>query len=207
MAKFPEPPDPEALRALPAEETRLAAGTRLWRIYFAGGMHPGAWNRFRDFGPTTARFDHHLPPPRAQARAILYAAERGTTCFAEVFQATRLVDRRYDAPHLVALVLARPVRLLDLTGRWPTRAGASMALASGVRARARRWAQAVYSAYPELEGLRYASSMDGNRPAVALFERARDALAPRPDFHRALADPLLLPAVLRAAAEFGYALV
>ncbi len=129
------------------------------------------------------------------------------TPFAEVFQETRVIDRRRNAPWLVAFDLGRPLELLDLTDSWPTRAGASMAINSGPRPKARRWSQRIYEAYPTIEGLSYPSSMDGNRPAVALYERALDALPARPVFHRALADPALSVAVIRAARRFGYAVV
>jgi hypothetical protein len=46
--------------------------------------------------------------------------------------------------------------------------------------------------------------MDGNQPAVALYERAQDALPARPLFHRALSDPALDGAVARAALLFNY---
>lgn len=94
--------------------------------------------------------------------------------------------------------------LLDLAGTWPTKAGASMAINSGRRDRARAWSLRVYEDYPAVEGLHYASSMDSNQPAVALYERAQDALPVRPLFHRALADPGLTGAVARAALLFNY---
>src|SRR5271166_4552927 len=103
MAKFPEPP---SRLGLPPETTVLPAGARLWRVYFTGGAYPGAWNAFRYFGPSESRFDHHEPPPRVQARGILYAAGDATTCLAEVFQATRVIDRAASAPWLVGLELA-----------------------------------------------------------------------------------------------------
>ena len=110
-------------------------------------------------------------------------------------------------PWLVCLELTCRVSLLDLTGPWPTRAGASMALSSGPRARARRWSQAIHAAYPDVEGLYYPSSMNANRPAAMLYERARDAMPDRPSFHRALADPALTPALARAARRFRYVVV
>ena len=82
-----------------------------------------------------------------------------------------------------------------------------MAINSGQRARARRWSRAVYDAYPAIDGLLYASSMDGNKPAVALYERAADALPARPVFHRALADAAMASVVSEAAAEFNFAVV
>lgn len=200
MAKFPEPPD-----TLPAPEVRTTQD-RLWRIFFAAGAHPTPWSGFRGFGPVDARFDPHLPPPRVQERAVMYAATDARACFAEVWQVSRLIDRRAGAPTLVAFDPTRPLRLLDLTGTWPTRAGASMAINTGSRARARRWSQAIYAQFPDLDGLWYASSMYANTPAVALYERARDAMPRHPRFHRRLDAPELLSTVRNVAAEVGYLL-
>jgi hypothetical protein len=177
----------------------------LWRIYSRAGPHPAAWDGFRHWGPAAnMRFDHHLEPAREQARGIVYAARRVPTCFAEVFQDARTIERSRNRPWLVGFALARPVALLDLTGTWPTRAGASMALCSGRRDRARSWSRRIYEDYAGVEGLYYPSSMDGNRPAVALYERARDAMPARPAFHRALADPALDEAAAQAALLFNY---
>lgn len=207
MARFPEPPSAARLAATAPALRTLPSGSRIFRVYFQGGRHPSFWDSFRSFGPTDGRFDHHLPPPRPQARRIFYAAFQGPTCLAEVFQQTRVVDRVSHDPWMVALVLAAPVELLDLTGPWPTRAGASMALNTGPRPRARRWSQVIYDAYPQVAGLYYPSSMYGNRPAVAFYERALGALPAQPSFHRSLADPALLVPLKRAAQELGYGLV
>lgn len=157
------------------------------------------------------RFDHHhldnRGRPQSQERGILYGGWHGPTCLAEVFQATRVIDRHARDPWLVAFRLAGPVTLLDLTSTWPTRAGASMTLASGPRASARNWSRPIYEVYPEVQGLFYPSSMAANRPSFAFFERAVVALPPEPAFHRALADPLLFPWLQVVAAEFGYGLV
>jgi hypothetical protein len=204
MAKLPEPPHP--LTVAP-ELVPLRTGQRLWRIYFAGGAHPVTWRDFRHYGPTNARFDHHDTPPHTQPKGILYAAVDPVTCLAEVFQATRTIDRTASAPWLVAFDMARDVSLLDLTGPWPTRAGASMAISSGPRPRARRWSQAIYASYPAAFGLRYGSSMHANKPCVALYERARTAMPRAPLFHRALSDPALLLRLNAAATRLGYGLV
>lgn len=184
----------------------LPAGTMLWRLYFRGGRHPTFWNAFRAFGPTRSRFDHQVPLPRLQVRRILYAAEEGPTCLAEVFQDTRLIDREAHDPWLAAFELVEPLKLLELTGRWPTRAGGSMALSSGPRPRAQRWSRAIYEAYPAVLGLYYPSSMHGNRPSVALYERAAPAIPSIPIFHRPLIDPALLPVLSRVAKDLGYGL-
>ncbi len=207
MAKFPEPPRKPALQALGPAISRLPAGSLLWRVYFRGGSRPTAWNTFRGFGPTDARFDHHLSPPRAQARAILYAAKAGPTCLAEVYQATRTIDRHDREPWLVGFRITRDLALHDLTGAWVTKAGASTAIHSGARARARRWSAALYSAYPDIEGLAYCSSMDANRDALALYERCADAMPKAPAFHRSLADPALASLIDAAALRFGYVVV
>jgi RES domain-containing protein len=180
---------------------------RLWRIYFQGGNPPVSWNTFRFFGPTSSRFDHHLPPRSTQDRGMLYLALDGETPFVEVFREGRTIDRRRGSPWLVAFDLDTPLALLDLGGPWPTRAGASAAVNSGSRPRARRWSQRIYEAYPRVEGLWYSSSMDGNRPSVALYERAVQALPKRPVYHRSLADPALTGVLLRMAAKFGYRVV
>ena len=207
MAKFPEPPPPAELAGVRPDWRVLTAGTLLWRLYFRAGPHPTLWNQLRHYGPTGARFDHHNDPPREQERAILYAAGHGPTCLAEVFQETRLVDRNARDPWLVGFELAKDVQLLDLCGNWPTRAGASMMIASGPRPRARRWSRAIYAAHASCEGLHYPSSMHANRPIVALYERAAGALPTRPCFHRALADPSLTTVVRNAAQDLGYALL
>ena len=159
MPKFPEP-DPRRLRRIGPATTRLAAGSRLWRDDARGGAHPSTWSAFRTYGPVgSARFDHHLDPPRVQARGILYAASAGPICLAEVYQRQRLIDVRAGLPWRVSFALERDLSLLDLMGLWPTRAGASMAIAGGPRPRSRRGSRAIYAAYPGIDGLLYPSSM------------------------------------------------
>jgi hypothetical protein len=127
---------------------------------------------------------------------------------AEVFQKSRRIDRVGNAPHLVVFHTRNALQLLDLTGSFTTRAGASTAINSGTPARARRWAQAFYDAHFQLQGLRYSSSINGHEPAVALTERAliHDALPEFPDFDRSLGDDSLLDILKSAADSLGYAL-
>lgn len=207
MSKFPEPPARGQLAArLPPHVKVLRKGAIVWRIYNQGGAHATAWNSFRHWGPVASlRFDHHTDPPRRQSRGIAYGALRVYTCFAEVFQETRTIERSRNRAWLVGFKLARAVLLLDLTGTWPTRAGASMAMNSGRRDRARAWSRRIYEDYARIEGLYYPSSMDSNQPALALYERAQKAVPVWPVFHRALSDPGLSGAVVRAAGLFNYA--
>ncbi|HEX5505213.1 MAG TPA: RES domain-containing protein [Thermomicrobiales bacterium] len=209
MPKFPGPPEPAALARVPPTLRVLPAGTRLCRVYFRGGNHPALWYDFRAYGPVaTARFDHQPDPPHLdETRAVLYAALAGPTCLAEVFQDRRLIDRHHRAPWLVHCRLAADLSLLDLTGTWPTRAGASMALSSGPRARARAWSRAIYAAYPAVQGLLYPSSMYRHARCVALYERALAAIPETPSLHLPLAAPALEPLLRRVAADIGYGLV
>lgn len=206
MERLAPPPRPlVGLRA--GDRFHLPAGTLLWRVHYRAGDHPTQWSEFRTWGPTNGRFDPHTPPPRDQERAVCYLAEHGPTCLAEVLQDTRVIERERDRPWLVGFRLAAPLVVLDATGTWPTRAGGGMTLHAGRRDDARQWAQAIYEDYPDLDGLRYPSSMAGNRPCFALFERARAALPAAPALHRSLGDPALLPVLRGAAAEFNYEIV
>jgi hypothetical protein len=207
LARFPPPPPAAQLGRIRPIWHDLPADTLLWRVYFRGGAHPTTWNAFRAYGPTGARFDHHTRPPREQARAIYYAALSGRTCLAEVFQQTRVIDATADAPALAAFRLHRSVRLIDLRGLWPTRAGASLALSTGSHPRARAWSRAIWSAYPEADGLWYASAMDGGAPAIALYERSMDAVPAVPALSAALSEPGLRLMLARAAAELNYLLL
>jgi hypothetical protein len=56
-------------------------------------------------------------------------------------------------------------------------------------------------------GLYYASSMNGNVPAVALYERASKAIPRLPLFNRLLSDATLLLPLENKAAELGYDLI
>ena len=207
MTKFPEP-DADRIRSLAPIVQVAPAGVLLWRVYFRGGAHPATWDAFRHWGPVrAARFDHHVPPPRLQDRAISYVATRPHTAIAETFQHGRTIDRHRGQPWLVAFRLTLALDLLDLGSTWSTAAGASMAIASGPRPRAQRWSRTIYEVYSGLHGLWYPSSMYANQPALALYERARGAVPATPELDRPLADPGLLPALRRLATEIGYHLV
>jgi RES domain len=211
VPKLPEPPPIATLRRVPPTVATLRAGKKLWRIYLRDGSYPATWDRMRHCGPIdSARFDHHLDPPSVQDRGILYAAagyDAIATCLAEVFQDTRLIDTRRNEPWLAAFALVEDVSLLDLSGKWPTVAGASANINSGPRPRCRRWSRTIYYAYPNLMGIYYASSMNGNEPAVALYERASKALPHLPVFNRPLSDAPLLISIERIASELGYDLI
>jgi hypothetical protein len=191
----------------------VAPVSPLARIFLTAGPHPGAWNRFRTVGPlATGRFDPHPPtadgrPAPAPGYGVLYAAVALRTALAEVFQVARVVDRHSGRPWLGVFAPARVLRLLDLTGTWPTRAGASQAISTGPRDRARDWARAIFAAYDDVDGLWYRSSMDGGRPAVCLWERAADAMPESPLALLPLDAPALAYPLARACRDLGYRLL
>ncbi|MFK5950196.1 MAG: RES family NAD+ phosphorylase [Methylococcales bacterium] len=214
MAKFPEPPDISHFEGIPPEIHTIPTGETVTRIYSAGGEHPTSWNAFRFFGPTASRFDHHLNNAKGQScdqdRGIMYLTtgdQAIPTALAEVFQETRVIDRNSNNPILTAFKTGRPIKLLDLSHTFATTIGASSVIHSGPRPRARRWAQQLYLAYPELDGIFYCSSMYGNEPAIALFERGMQAIPLKPLFHRELRDPVLANILTETADKIRYVLV
>jgi hypothetical protein len=203
MAKFPEP-DRDRLTVIGPEVFTLPRDSRWWRIYFSAPPHPARWNDFRNYGPVpTARFDPHLLPVSVQTRSVLYAAVNAPVCLAEVFQDRRRVSFE-GVPRLACFRLDRSVHVLDLRGLWPTRAGASQAVASGPRARSQRWARAVADLY-DVEGVIYPSSMHGGDDALALWD-CPDAVRSSQDLDVALDDARLTAALYRVGRTIGYSI-
>lgn len=211
MSKLPNPPDPATLRhrapiahALHTLETRVT----LWRVHYTVGAHVLAWNQLRRYGPASGRFDPQPPPPSSESGlGVLYlAAERVDVALAETFQRTRRVDVNAGGPWLTGMRLTRPVRLLDLSGSWPTRAGASQTLCSGPRPRAQAWARTIAQAWPDLDGLWYPSSMLGGGCCAALWTPGTDAVPPTPLLSVPLAHPALWGPLAEACERIGYRL-
>ena len=203
---------PPRLRELAPRDTEvlvLRAGTPVWRIY-RSEPHGTKWSDFRRHvpePPDRGRFDHH-PDNRsiADTRSILYAAERPLTCIAEVYQHDGRIDPFTGAARLAEFAFRADLRLLDVAGTWITRAGGSMAISSGEHAMARRWSRAVHDAFPDIHGLRYASSKNAGEPCYAFYERAEPLLGTEPSFHRSLAHPDLEPLLEQAVRTLGYRL-
>ncbi|MDD9998981.1 MAG: RES family NAD+ phosphorylase [Gammaproteobacteria bacterium] len=206
MTKLPKHPNLDRLEFTDPERCRIESGDELWRLYFRGGEHPSLWNQFRTVGPTDARFDHHPDGRTDTARAVMYLAMNPVTCLAEVFQKTRTIHRTHKKPALVGFAVTSPLNLLDLTGEFPTRIGASMALMTGSRSVGRNWARALHASYPEAQGFAYPSSMLANAVAIVLNERtdAAEALPRSPGFHKTLDDPGMITLLKNAARRLGY---
>lgn len=205
MVKLPAPPDPDDLE--PVDEDIRTEQPILWRIHRATGYHVTGWDQLRYRGPVESmRFDPHLPPPHNQDRGVLYAGLRIPDVVAEVFQTSRTLDRTLHDPYIAGWEPSRPLRLLDLTGTWPIRAGASAAINSGRKDHCRLWAQTIYSAQPDLDGLWHRSSMTGHQ-IVTLFTNAADSFPTHPNIDVPLSHPGISIALLDACLDIGYRLL
>lgn len=173
----------------------LPAGLLLGRVHSQAGVHPYRWNQFRSFGPTTARFDHHRPPPREKPdRSVLYAAPNRPgdtkvlrTCVAECFRDRGSIELNRDAPYFVLFRLTRPLRLLDMAdSNWVALAGGNAAISSGPTGVCRDWSRAIWERYAgvqAVDGMLYTCSNDPSQRSAVLWERALDAVPARPVVH------------------------
>lgn len=205
--KLPLPPKPGQLEFAAAHFRSVPVETVLWRVHRTSGDHVVAWNRLRYWGPaSTMRFDPHEPSPHTQDRGVSYTALTVPTALAEVFQHTRVINLRRGSPYLTGWSPARPLSLLDLTGGWPIRNGASYVINTGRRDHCRAWARAIHQARPGVDGLWHHSAMTGS-DAITLFTHASDSFPDRPLLSLPLDHPGLRGHVLAAAAQIGYRLV
>ncbi|MGV0646390.1 RES family NAD+ phosphorylase [Mycolicibacterium sp. XJ2546] len=177
----------------------------LWRVHRTEGEYVLPWNKLRTYGPLPSmRWDPHPGPhPISAAEGVLYAATDIATSLAEVYQLTRVVDTRAGAPTLTAWQPERVLRLLDLSGTWLLRNSASASLLAAPRSACRRWARAIYTTWPELDGLYVPSTLTGH-PNIVLWSNAADSIPTMPSFSRPLTHPLMWSIVQAAAAEIGY---
>lgn len=212
MARLPLPPARSVLldELRPEDVVAVHPQTRLVRIFTAGGRHPQQWNTFRYTGPLPhGRFDPQSPrhgePVTDPAQGVLYFGLAVRTSVAEVFQTTSTVDRRTRGPHLVVVRPSRTLRLLDLSGLWPTRVGASQEISSGPKKITQAWARAVRMAFSDLDGIWYRSSMDSGAPALCLWDPPAGAALPTaPDVLMPLDHPGLDVPLARVCDELRY---
>jgi hypothetical protein len=180
----------------------------LWRIHTTGGTHPSAWDELREYGPIEDfRWEPQPEPPGSHPGVgVSYTAPDPVTCFAEVFQADRaihLVSQRT----LSGWELTRPLALLDLTGDWALRHGASASLPHTTRNTCRGWARAIVAQLGNhLDGLWTPSTLTG-RPMVVLYQRAASAFPTAPAFTRPLLHPDVLLLADRASLRLGWPLI
>lgn len=201
MAKNPQRP-PQKLTL--AEHDVVEVRRPLWRVHTIVGPHALRWNELRHYGPArTMRWDPHPPPPAEHPDyAVSYAALDPVTVFAEVFQLPRAIIVAPDRA-LAGWVPTRALRLLDLTGDWALRNGASASLFAAPKSTTRAWALAICDRWPDLDGLLVPSTMT-MKPMVVLFAQAANSFPVRPNFTRTLHDPSARHIIDWSAATLGW---
>lgn len=181
----------------------LPAGTRLVRL-FDPSQHGATATGFRSYGPLL-RFDHHRGrdderPAEDAERGIYYAALTLSGCLVEIFGDTGVVD--IGGHHVASPILRRDLHLLDLRGNGAMRAGTKAAIGKvSDRRLSQAWSRHFYGTpeiYGEVDGLVYLNAHN-DEEAIALYERAGDALDCPPSRVMRLGDAALRPAILEAA--------
>lgn len=153
----------------------------LFRIHTIRGRHPMPWNGLREFGPLhQMRWDPHHPPLGMHPGVgVAYCATDPTTAFAEVFQSRRTIRTNPDQA-LSAWFPSRDLRLLNLTGLWATKNGASASLHAAPRSTCRAWARSIHDQLSErIDGLSVPSTMT-LAPMTVLFSASASAFPAAP---------------------------
>jgi hypothetical protein len=124
---------------------------------------------------------HRFDAPSAEY-GVLYCAEDEWGAFIETFgQATGISTvsvNSLTANPLVSISLSRPLRVIDFSASGGlTRAGADARLCSGDHALSRRWSLAVWRHPTNVDGIAYGCRHDPPRVALAVFDRAADAVS------------------------------
>ncbi len=171
---------------------------------FAPSRHGATATGFRSYGPLL-RFDHHRrredgEPGNDAERGIYYAATTLSGCLVEVFGDTGVVE--LGSHHVASPILRRDLHLLDLRRSGAMRAGTKAAIAKVPdRDLSQSWSRHFYETpeiYREVDGLIYHNAHN-DEDAVALYERADDALDCPPNRVMRLYDEAIRPAILEAA--------
>ena len=128
--------------------------------------------------PPAGRFDDPASPDGAYG--VCYLGRSREAAFAESFlrrPPVRILSRAFvDRRALTTFALARPLRIVPLAGAALAALGATAAVASGPHGAARRWARALWAHPDAPDGLTWRCRHDDDQWAVALFDRAADAL-------------------------------
>lgn len=133
---------------------------------------------------------------------VLYMADHVAGAFVETFGDVWDIQARYNMVSATRLAsrclstirLTRPVTVCDLTGQGLAQIGADGRLTAGDRLMAQQWSLAIWKHSAAVSGIRYRVRHDQSEIAVALFDRAADAVAIDPPGK--LVDHLSLPALL-----------
>jgi hypothetical protein len=181
----------------------LPSGNRLVRL-FDPSRHGATATGFRSYGPLH-RFDHHRACNNGESaedaeRGVYYAAFTLSSCLVEIFGDTGVVELHRH--HVASPILRRDLRLLDLRRNGAMRAGTKAAIAKVPdRSVSQTWSRHFYETpgvYGEVDGVVYLNAHN-DEDAIALYERASDALECPPERIMRLDDEALRTAVLEAA--------
>lgn len=188
---------------------RLPVGTSLFRL-FDPTRHSTTAASFRYFGPRL-RFDHHRAlsgaPDVDTERGVYYGGFTLSCCIVEVFGNTGLID--CGEWHVAMPRLTREVRLLDLRGSGAMQAGSVAAMGKVAdHSLSQAWSRHFYDtpAYQQPEGMLWYNAHN-DEEAVALYERAQDALECPPDRVIRLDDTFLRPTLEQIAEANNLTLV
>lgn len=168
------------LASSPSEDAPLAAGTILWRGHDA--KHDPLW-----FGPaagseSVGRFDDPLRVDESGARTfgVCYVGLTRECAFAETLLSrpgVASIDRTSVARrNLAQLLTTRSLRLAAMLGPGLKAMGTDADVAHGSHAITRLWARALWEHPATFDGIAYYSRRDNSEVAIALFDRARDAI-------------------------------
>jgi hypothetical protein len=166
MIEHPEPPSDFDDREWPLRDV----SGPLFRIHLASRAPIY-------FGPSARnRFD-----APAGEFGVLYCAEDEWGAFIETFgQATGVSSvtvSSLTANPLAKIALNRPLHVMDFASSGGlARVGADARLCTGDHALSRRWSLAVWRHPAQVDGIAYGCRHDPPRVAVAVFDRAADAL-------------------------------
>jgi hypothetical protein len=134
-------------------------------VWFGPQEHAGPLHRFDD--------------PHGEYRT-LYAGLTEACAFAERFlrnaPARVLSETSVRAFGLAVLQLARPLRVVELKGSGLARAGVTSAIVSGLYESSQAFAREIWEHASSADGILYRARHDDDQIAVAVFDRARDAI-------------------------------
>jgi len=182
----------------------LPAGEHIVRVF--DPTHYGTQAlTFRFYGPIH-RFDHHRGginnPGNDPERGIYYTALTLSGCLVECFGDTRTIEITEQS--ICYVEISRHLKLLDLRKEGAMRSGANAALAKiADRSLSQEWSRYFYeneNIYTSIDGLIYYNAHNDEK-AIALYERAQNALICQPNQVMRLDDPSLRPAIQQAAIE------
>jgi hypothetical protein len=173
-------------------------------------LRPGPWVRIVTAGHDPLHFGrsghNRFDAPRGEF-GVLYAADELAGAFIETFGRSpgyRIVsEARLRGRGLAQIEARRPLRLVDLRGPGLAQIGAMGEVTMGGSYRlSQRWALRLHPDQPD--GLWYGCRHDPSTGAVAVFDRAQDAL--HDTILGLLADPPVVPLLTVVLDRYGFAL-